>query len=233
MTGDLLELGKVMLAQSERRLEAVSRNIANVSTPGFKKETSFGDALNVGAASDAQLTTSSVDFAQGGLQLTANPLDLALSSDGFFKVRAGEEIFYSRGGHFHLTANGALASTHGMILQTPDGQDIVLSGQNPEILADGTILEGGLPMTKVGVVAWPDTSPKSLGGGLFAAPVEPSIAIAPTVRQGMIEASNVSMADEMVEMMSAIRQAEAGSRVVQVFDSLSGQMISTFGQGTR
>jgi flagellar basal-body rod protein FlgG len=47
----------------------------------------------------------------------------------------------------------------------------------------------------------------------------------------MVEASNVSVGDEMVTMMASLRQAESGSRLVQTYDDLLGRAITTFGQG--
>ncbi|WCM29993.1 hypothetical protein NDN01_25485 [Sphingomonas sp. QA11] len=55
----------------------------------------------------------------------------------------------------------------------------------------------------------------------------------PLVRQGMTEASNVSVGDEMVTMMAALRQAESGARLVQTYDDLLGRAITTFGQSGR
>ena len=53
---------------------------------------------------------------------------------------------------------------------------------------------------------------------------------APIVRQGMIEGSNVDLPVEMLSTMAALRQAEIGARVVQTYDSLIGQTISTLGR---
>ena len=55
----------------------------------------------------------------------------------------------------------------------------------------------------------------------------------PELRQGMIEGSNVALADEMVSMMDALRQAEGGAHLVQTYDDLMGRAISTLGQGGR
>lgn len=238
MTNGLAELGEVMLSASERRLESVSRNIANVSTPGFKKEMSFNEVLGAGALGPAgagAARRTATDFSQGTLRLTGNARDLALSGEGFFKLRSEAGVFYSRGGQFERSANGALSTAQGLVLQTAGGQDLVVSSENFEVLQDGTVIENGLPVARIGVFAADgDKALEAAGGGLFSAPEEimhePSSVI---VRQGMLEGSNVELAGEMVEMMAALRQAEAGARVVQVFDALSGQMISTFGQGAR
>jgi flagellar basal-body rod protein FlgF len=242
MTNGLIELGEVMLSASERRLESVSRNIANVSTPGFKKETSFDEALSAQApgAADASSTNKTTnktgtDFSQGTLRLTGKSLDLALSGAGFFKLRSQDGVYYSRGGQFERASDGTLSTSQGLTLQTVTGENLVVSKEDFEVLQDGTVLEGGLPTARIGVFETSDGAAlQSIGGGIFSVS-DDAMRDAPSVvvRQGMLEGSNVELASEMVEMMAALRQAEAGARIVQVFDTLSGQMISTFGQGNR
>lgn len=265
--GGLLEIGGIMMAASERRLETVSSNIANTSTPGFKKEVTFQqtlaardmhdvqtldlamtDALDAGALSlDAQGLTAATQvdsasathsftaFSQGALRLTGKPLDLAISGAGFFRVRSGDRIYYSRGGQFERAADGGATDAQGLVLQAASGGDLVLGTGKTEILEDGTVLQQGLPVARLALYRAADEKAlQRLGGGLFAAPEEAmQDSDVPLVRSGMLEGSNVQMADEMVEMMTALRQAEAGARIIQVYDALAGQSISTFGQGAK
>jgi flagellar basal-body rod protein FlgF len=235
MTSGLAELGEVMLSASERRLETVSRNIANISTPGFKTERSFSEALGASAAKASAARSAATDFSQGSLRVTGNALDLALSGAGFFKLRSQAGVYLSRGGQFERASDGTVRTAQGLSLLTATGEDLVVSNGKIEILEDGTVLEGGLPVARLAVVESEEAKIlEAMGGGLFSAPGEAlRNTSASIVRQGMLEASNVEMAGEMVEMMSALRQAEAGARIVQVFDTLSGQMISTFSQGGR
>jgi flagellar basal-body rod protein FlgG len=53
------------------------------------------------------------------------------------------------------------------------------------------------------------------------------------LRQGMLESSTVALGDEMVATMTALRQADAGGRVMQVWDDLMGRAVTTFGQAGR
>lgn len=167
--------------------------------------------------------------------MTGKALDLAVSGDGFFKLRAGDEVFYGRAGAFERSADGVVVDAQGMALQTIGGGDLVLGQGGVEILQDGTVLQGGAPVARIAL----DRPLRSdllqrAGGGLFRAPNDAMEEVAsPAIRSGMLEASNVGMADEMVEMMAALRQAETGSRIVQLYDSLAGQSISTFGQGLK
>ncbi len=51
------------------------------------------------------------------------------------------------------------------------------------------------------------------------------------VRQGMLEGSNVTLGDEMTQSMVAVRQAESGARLIQLYDELIGRAVSAFGSG--
>lgn len=226
-----------MLTASERRLEVVSHNIANTGTAGYKAQISFSEAMaSQGLNVERQMSSErATNFAQGRLSQTNSPLDFAISGNGLFKVRSGESMFYTRQGKFQMIEGGRLATPQGMILQAEDGGDIVLGTLAAQVEPDGTILEDGIPTSRIGLYA-PISSEAmiSLGGTMFSAPqaamVEVSEAI---IRQGMTEASNVTVAEQMTLMMSSIREAETGSKLVQTYDTLIGQAISTFGQGSR
>jgi flagellar basal-body rod protein FlgF len=166
---------------------------------------------------------------------TGNPLDLAISGAGFFQLRAGSEIVYSRQGQFRLAADGTVVTPQGHVLQQAGGGDLVLERAAVEILEDGTVLDGDRPVARIALFAVAEGGvAEALGGSLFgiAENVAEEVA-APQLRQGMIEASNVSLGDEMVAMMAVLRQAESGARLVQVYDDLIGRAITTFGQGGR
>jgi flagellar basal-body rod protein FlgF len=250
MGNGIAELGEILLARSEQRLETVSRNVSNISTPGFKREVPFmenvGDLLS-GAVAEAESTADTatarelersggaVDFTQGALKLTGSPLDLAVAGAGFFQARSKDATFYIRGGQFTRAPDGRIATAQGLVLQTSTGEDLVLDATEVEILQDGVVLQGGAPVARIGLFNPSESSRLvAAGGGVFISP-DGEMTEAPTasVRQGMLEASNVEMADEMLTMMDALRQAESGARLIRLYDSLIGQSVTTFGQTSR
>jgi flagellar basal-body rod protein FlgG len=174
------------------------------------------------------------DLGQGRLSRTENPLDVAISGAGLFQLRAGEEIVYSRQGHFRVAEDGTVVSGQGHVLQQAGGGDLSLQSSAVEITEDGTILDAGRPVARIALFAPADgVSLEASGGGtIFAAGSrEMEEVAAPALRQGMVEASNVVLGDEMVAMMAALRQAESGARLVQLYDDLLGRAITTFGGG--
>jgi flagellar basal-body rod protein FlgF len=228
VTAGLIELGEIMVAGAQRRLETVSQNVANLTTPGYRKGVSFSEAI----ANSANPLALSTDFASGALRVTGQPLDLAITGAGFFRVRGDDGVYYTRSGQFTQDAEGRVVDGQGLVLQTADGQDLVLTGARIEITEDGAVLEDGVPVARVGLFECaPEMSLQRIGGAYFAAPSETMQDVAaPMLRQGMIEGSNVDLPAEMLSMMSALRQAEVGARVVQTYDSLIGQAISTIGR---
>jgi flagellar hook protein FlgE len=122
------------LRAHQTALDVAGNNIANVNTAAFKGSTvrfqdtlsdAFGGATAPaanGGTNPAQIglgvsiTGVSVDFTQGGIQTTGRPTDLMLSGDGFFAVRRGGEVLYTRAGSFDWDAAGNLVATDGSLV---------------------------------------------------------------------------------------------------------------------
>jgi flagellar basal-body rod protein FlgG len=225
-----IEIAGSILSRAQERVEMSAHNIANMTTPGYKALRQFSNMLVPGAPDVSG--APSVDFTAGKLQQTGNPLDLALSGRGFFVVRSANATFYTRDGQFIRDAQGRLTTSGGAVLQLANG-DAVVETATPTVLSDGTVLDSGQPAGRLEIADFSD--PQQLrtdGNGLFSAPDGASAndVTTPQVRQGMLEASNVSMADEMLSIMSAMRGAESGQKVAQTYDDLMGRAISVFGQ---
>jgi flagellar basal-body rod protein FlgG len=233
----LVESAVAILSASEKRLEVVSSNISNVSTAGYKRQISFADLVANGGTDrvGALLTRTRADLAQGKLNATNNPLDIAISGDGFFQLRDGTDTVYSRQGQFKLAADGTVVNQQGFALQQAGGGDLVLDRASVKILADGTILDGTRPVGRVGLFAPSSAGAvQPLDGSMFRFADGTANEVSdPQLRQGMTETSNVSVGDEMVTMMASLRQAESGSRLMQTYDDLLGRAITAFGQGGR
>lgn len=232
--GGLVEIASVILSRATKRVEINAQNVANIATPGYKRRLSFAEVLASDPASnnsDVRLSVVS-DFAEGKLIATGNVTDLAISGSGFFAVADGDGRFYTRSGQFHRDADGRLLTAEGLALQAQGGGDVVLRSEAFTVASDGTMLEDGEPVAKLAIVEFDDTSvltPQE--GGLFSASPEAARDVAaPAVRQGFLEASNVSIGDETVATMEALQRAGSAQRLISLYDELMGRALSTFGQ---
>src|SRR5262249_50718387 len=102
-----VEIAGVVLARATSDIEVAAQNIANLTTPGFKAHRSFNDMLIslLDPESQPAQLSSTTDFSTGKIQETGNPFDLALQGAGYFTVRSGDAIFYTRNGAFQRDAD--------------------------------------------------------------------------------------------------------------------------------
>jgi flagellar basal-body rod protein FlgG len=142
----------------ETRIEVISNNLANASTPGFKvSRAQFQDLLYVterqagtqssqvsqvptGQSVGLGTRTAAVDqiFTEGQLQSTGNPTDVAIQGDGFFQVSLPDgTVSYTRDGSFRLDQNGRLVTLDGYAVLP--GINIPQNARNLTIAPDGTI----------------------------------------------------------------------------------------------
>lgn len=222
----------------EQSLSNVANNMANVNTTGFKKDRIGFESLLRGAqqVTDAnginysRIRTIDTNFAQGGMQETGRPLDVAIDGEGFFKVRRGAETYYTRSGQLQLDENGMLKSQEGLNVVGADNQPLQLTdaeGKNIDIDDFGNIAVDGLASgarLQVFTVANQDSLVKT-GTNLFKP--EPGTADQPRegyrLIQGSLETSNVSMMEEMMTMINTQRKFDAHLKVIESYSKLGEQ----------
>ena len=109
------------LVARSQALDTAAANLANAQTPGYRAEREFFRSVLLGPdAADSQLGQAVNNFgllggdrlsqAQGALQQTGNPLDLAIEGQGFFAVQTPNGIRYTRDGSFHRSQKGLLVT---------------------------------------------------------------------------------------------------------------------------
>lgn len=231
--GGLIEIASSILSDATRTVEFSAQNTANIATPGYKRRLDFARvmAATTEPMGDLGARAATTDFSPGKISETGNPFDLALVGDGFFVVRTASGVLrYTRDGQFVRGADGRITDARGAFLQA-EGADLVLRSGRPEVLPDGVVLEDGAPIARLDIVTIADrTAMTPTQGGGFAASAESAQPLAAaSVRQGALEMSNVTTASEMVSLMAALRRAESGQRLANVYDDLMGRVISTFG----
>ena len=241
--GGMIEIASAILAESQQRIDIAAQNIANMETPGYKRLIAFNTLLaNVPEVGEqAQLVSTRTDFAQGAMISTGSALDLAISGPGLFVLRLGDQIIYSRQGSFIRDADGRLVRSDGYALQAASGGDLVLKPGSFSVATDGTVTQVGTgaasqSAAEVGRIALsrpddPARLQRVTGGFAASAGVSMSDVAAPTVHQGMVEASNAGNGPEMVSIIEASRRAESGRQIIQVYDELLGRAFGVLGGG--
>ena len=215
-----------LLARTQE-LDLAANNLANANTSGFSgTRVSFKTQMMTASAiastravgSFGVLGSPRTDWAQGSLQQTGNPLDLALEGSGFFAVQAPTGVQYTRNGNFHLTATGALVTAQGFPVLGDNGP-IVLPQGNPEISSSGVISIDGEVAGQLQLAQFDSTVPlTSLGDAYYSAPLAAAApAVNLTISQGSLESSNINPVESAVSLIEIQRNAEMLQRALNTF----------------
>jgi flagellar basal-body rod protein FlgG len=178
------------------------------------------------------------DFSSGNLRQTSGPIDLAIEGAGFFQVQLPDGTTgYTRAGALHMSAEGALVTGDGNPIQP--GLTIPKGATTISVSKDGIVsatVAGQTAVQQVGTIELASFQNagglRALGGNLFAtttASGEPTTAVPGadglgSIAQGFLEESNVSVVEEMVNMIMGQRAYEANSKVVKAADEMLSQV---------
>lgn len=209
------------------QLDFVANNIANVSTTGFKAEHLYyamkEKESQEGARSDFGPTSIGIDFTQGTLYSTGNPLDVAIEGDGFFTIQQNDgTTAYTRNGCFVVNKSSQLVTKDGAKVLGDSGP-IIINGTQINVDADGTIRVDGNMAGKLKIVSF--TKPKQLARASGVAFIDDGTAglkkgDANRISGGYLEASNVNAMKEMIDMIDGHRSFEAYQKIIQNMSDL-------------
>jgi len=222
--------------------EVVAENLANANSPGYRRQgvvfehvrqrAQGSEASPAGKVGGTQSSTVYTDFEQGPLQETGNSLDLALTKNVFFVLDGPNGPLYTRNGAFQLDSQGQLLSRSGLPVRSGGGRITVPANTSRiTVNADGAVLADNNEIGRLQLAEFSD--PRQLqraGTSLFQGPAgrQPDVGTY-RVQQGYREGSNVQVVNEMVSMMSGMRQYEAAQKALRALgDALS---LSTKPQG--
>ena len=203
-----------MLSEMQRQ-DLIANDLANASTPGYKADRtaqhSFAEMLlenrqtgvPVGPlGSGVSIARQVTDLSPQALRETGEPLDFAVTGEGFFGVQTDEGLRFTRNGRFMADGNGRLTDQLGNLVVGRNGQPVTVG-------ADGTVDPGRGGAFNV-------QNARKEGEGLFTGaaggPAEAQ------VRSGALESSGVDAARTMVDMIASLRAFEAGQRVITTID---------------
>ncbi len=204
-------------------------NIANSSTPGFKR----GEATLVSGVSQIPRVFLRRDFSQGAIAPTGNPNDLAINGNGFFTVQLPRSgVGLTRDGAFGVSASAVMVDVNGNPVVGPIQTNP--AGGPVSVAPDGTVTQtvsgtsrvlGKLELTSV-------ANPGGLtadSGNLFT----PSGASGPPITgpngsqivQGAIETPNVDLAQEFITMITAKTVYEASAKVISTANNMEKRLL--------
>ncbi len=223
-------------ARKLTQLDFIANNLANASTTGFKAEHLYyamkGKSAQESARSDLGITSIVMDFAQGTLQSSGNPLDVAIEGDGFFAIQQADGTTYTRNGSFAVNKNKELVTKAGAKVMGESGP-ISINGAQINIDADGNITVDGNVAGKLKIVSF--TNPGQLtrtAGGQYVdngtAGLKKNDAY--RVASGYLETSNVNAMKEMVEMIDGHRSFEAYQKIIQTMSDLDKLSTTRIGR---
>lgn len=183
-----------------------------------------------------------INFSQGKLEYTENPLDLAIEGEGFFKVldrRDGKQK-YSRQGAFTLSVEGLLVDRSGNPVLSASGSSINIPSDAGRLTIDpkGRIYRDSgsqkILIDTIGVVSVENKEDMKKQGESYLVSVEGrqlrEADFGGGVRQGYLEGSNVETIYEMVEMIETLRRFEADQKVIRSYDDIMNKAANEIGK---
>jgi flagellar basal-body rod protein FlgG len=227
------------MAAQQQRMDAVANDLANANTTGYKhqrvgfrdlvyEQTGRSSAQGVRTGSGAAAVDAGRAFAQGVLQRTDRPLDVALQGEGFLRIRLADgRDALTRDGGLHVDGNRQLVTSSGALVQPavtiPEG----VAEDRISIGPDGTVLADRQQIGKLDIVTVRSTQGLlSVGDNAFIATAAsgPTVAAPGTtvLTQGALESSNTDMAEAMVAMIESQRAFQLASKAITTADEMMG-----------
>ncbi len=250
MISGLYTAANGMIAVEDRQA-VIANNIANSTTPGFKRQFAvqrgyeqryflpdgrrperFDRIMAPGGGTKTVETFS--NFGNGVVTNTGGAMDVALIGPGFLRVETPNGERYTRMGHFAIGEGGNLVTVNGETVLSDGGEPINVSGGAVTFNSAGDVLVNGLSRGKLGLFEFAD--PHALereGYTLFRASQTALDGMTPagetSIAPQSIEASNVALPSEMVSMLTALRAYAANQQVIQAINETAGRFINQVG----
>jgi len=242
MSGAIYQAASGALLQ-QMRLELLSNNLANVDTAGYKSDkavfrltpdqTDATPTHTPGRLSPyAPPMEAVVDYAQGQLSQTGNPLNLAIIGKGFFEIQGPSGPLYTRNGNFSVNEDGVLSTSQGFPVLGQSGQIDIETGRL-EVNGQGEVYVDGELVDTLKVVGFnARTNLHKAGNTLFAPTQEDRgqpLSEGYQIAQGFVEGSNVNAVRTMTEMIETLRIFEAYQKVMRAVDDSTAKTVNEVG----
>jgi len=226
----------------ERNMAIIANNLANMNTTGYKSESMLFDEYVMPVASEDSPDKSlsfvqdmglNRNLADGKLDPTGNPFDVAISGDGYFRVQTDSGVRYTRNGHFSLDAEGRLVDVSGNPVLDDNGSVITFrpDEENITIARDGTISTDQGQRGKLGLVSFDNERLLTAAGGTLYTTDQTEVPVEkPHLVQGALEGSNVNAILQMTNMIDVTRSYASAQKLVDRADEMRREAITQLGQ---
>lgn len=241
---EIIQISENGLRANQAWINAISHNVANIQTAGFKKSVvTFGDIVNAPVDNGSlplhsefsgmgvAIGKEMVDSRPGDLRMTGRPLDMAIDGNGYFEVEMADGTYaYTRVGRFVVGEEGGLMTSSGDLLNS----DILIptEGTNIRVEQNGRIYldlgqDQSVDVGEINLVHFnnPDGL-KPIGGEMYV-PTQSSGSAQGHVQdgsgqilQGYLEMSNVNLIEEMSDLLLAQRAYQLNARLIQTADQI-------------
>ena len=217
-------------------MEICTENLSNAMVPGYKRidvmHTSFAETLE-NQVNPSGAGVLKVNHMQGALRETGRNLDFAIEGDGFFEVSDGKNTYYTRNGQFRVDADGTIVNSVGMAVQRTSGDIQLPPDTSAEMITvddELTLRIGEREIGQLKIVAFDNkdllqkagTTMFTVGGEEDLVEVDPQC----TVLNGYLEQSNTSVFEQMVGMMTTLRNYEACQKILRSVDETQTKMMN-------
>lgn len=208
------------LALQSRSTQVLANNIANADTPGYRNAQPIFAQFMTRQVEHPNASARSVAYVQdratwreprsGSLQTTGNPLDVAISGEGWFAVETVRGERYTRAGRFATAPDGRIVDSEGNAVLGRNGLPIAIAPGDAriEIMGDGTVRSENGPLGQIRIVRFENSQRlRAEGDRLYDATGQEPLPIdQPTLMQGSFEGSNVSPILEMTRLTAELRE---------------------------
>ncbi len=244
-----LYIGATGLHAQKTQIDVISNNLANVATPGFKKDrVGFQDLLYANSNTTNGINNNSLPkvgygisigstekiFDLGELKKTDRVLDIAIRGKGFFEVSLPNgDSAYTKAGSLNINADGMLATTNGYQLtsniQIPADATSIVIREDGEVYVKVPDQDEFLSIGQLELADFVNQSALNpMGENLYTQTEKSGTAFFGTagenglgkLAQGFIEVSNVELVEEMTNLVVAQRAYEVNSKIIQAADQM-------------
>jgi flagellar basal-body rod protein FlgF len=228
---------------SYQSMDVIANNIANVSTPGYRREEqTFQEYVAQLRPTEGETGSKPVSFVQdagivrdmseGPQQATGNPFDFSLHGNGYFVIQTPSGERYTRNGHFGLDTSGQIVDDSGNPVQG-DGGAISITTDDGDIHvgADGTVSGKNGQIAKLRVVTFANEKAlRKQGANLYATTQTPNASTDFRLTEGSLEGSNVQPVVEISRMIDVMRAYQATATLAKSQEDLLRSAIEKLGE---